>query len=127
MKILATFGRVFTIFSLLFLTLIVGGVCASSLSLPPPQDRFLAPEQKVVMAALLFLVSLALSIWRWPRPIDLLLAWVAAQMLIALIVFYCASFLYWLMYISLFTTLMIGLGMILGLMVRRKRNSNKTS
>ena len=127
MKILTTIGRVSAIFALLFVTLVIGTVVTSFLPSPPGRYIF-TPANEIGAGALLFLVSWAVSFWRWPRPIDLLLAWVTCQLVIALLVGHFAGFssifLWWFLHISRFITPAIGLGMFLGLMTRQSRRNN---
>jgi hypothetical protein len=127
MKILTTIGRVSAIFALLFVTLVIGTVVTSFLPSPPGRYIF-TPANEIGAGALLLLVSWVISFWRWPRPIDLLLAWVICQVVIALLVGHFAGFssifLWWLLHISRFITPAIGLGMVLGLMTRQRMGNN---
>ena len=128
MNALKTIGRSGAIFGLLIVTLIAGTFLTSFLPSPPGRYIF-TPANEIGAGAMLLLVSWAIAFWKWPRPLDLLLAWITSQLVVVLIVAlftgFSSIFLWWVIHISRFITPTIALGMIVGLTMRvRRRNRN---
>jgi hypothetical protein len=125
MNALKTIGRTGAIFALLFLTLIIGTFLTSFLPSPPGRYIF-TPANEIGAGTLILLASWVVAFWRWPHPLDLLLAWITSQLVVVLIVAsftgLSSIFLSWVIHISRFITPTIALGMIIGLTMRVRRS-----